>query len=372
MKAIRLHIISFNVPYPPNYGGVIDVFYKIKALKQLGVKVVLHCYSYGREGNEQLESLTEKTYYYKRDTSFRKHLSTLPFIINSRDNKDLLSRLLKDNFPILFEGLHTCYHIANKELQGRVKIVRAHNIEHDYYNGLAYQEKNLVKRLYFFVEAAKLKMFEAKLKDSTYIAAISVKDQNYFQKKFNNAILLPPFHSNEKVLVDKTKGKYALYHGSLDVVENIEAVLFLINTFKDEPEIPLVIAGRKADLSILKALEGIGHIRLVSDSSNEEMKELISKAQINILPTFQATGVKLKLLEALYSGKHLLCNNAMVSGTNLASVCHIAESKEDFVKSAKKLMETRIEDGDISHRKQLLDEWFNNKVNAQSIVNLIV
>ncbi len=27
-----LHIISFDIPYPPNYGGVIDVFYKLKAL----------------------------------------------------------------------------------------------------------------------------------------------------------------------------------------------------------------------------------------------------------------------------------------------------------------------------------------------------
>ena len=28
----HLHIIAFNVPYPANYGGVIDVFYRIKAL----------------------------------------------------------------------------------------------------------------------------------------------------------------------------------------------------------------------------------------------------------------------------------------------------------------------------------------------------
>jgi len=31
-----LHIISFNIPYPPDYGGVMDVFYKIKALHDLG------------------------------------------------------------------------------------------------------------------------------------------------------------------------------------------------------------------------------------------------------------------------------------------------------------------------------------------------
>ena len=44
----QLHIISFDVPYPPDYGGAIDVFYKLKALNQEGVKIHLHCFEYGR------------------------------------------------------------------------------------------------------------------------------------------------------------------------------------------------------------------------------------------------------------------------------------------------------------------------------------
>ena len=35
----HLHIISFDVPYPANYGGVIDVFYKLKALHAEGIKI---------------------------------------------------------------------------------------------------------------------------------------------------------------------------------------------------------------------------------------------------------------------------------------------------------------------------------------------
>ncbi len=30
----HLHIISFDVPAPPDYGGVIDVYYKAKALAE--------------------------------------------------------------------------------------------------------------------------------------------------------------------------------------------------------------------------------------------------------------------------------------------------------------------------------------------------
>ena len=38
-----LNIVSFNIPYPANYGGVIDVYYKLEALRACGVKLILHC-----------------------------------------------------------------------------------------------------------------------------------------------------------------------------------------------------------------------------------------------------------------------------------------------------------------------------------------
>ena len=36
-----LNIVSFNIPYPANYGGVIDVYYKLEALHACGVKLIL-------------------------------------------------------------------------------------------------------------------------------------------------------------------------------------------------------------------------------------------------------------------------------------------------------------------------------------------
>jgi hypothetical protein len=43
-----LHIICHDVPWPADYGGVVDLFYKIKALHDEGVKIKLHCFDYGR------------------------------------------------------------------------------------------------------------------------------------------------------------------------------------------------------------------------------------------------------------------------------------------------------------------------------------
>ena len=63
-----LNIVSFNIPYPANYGGVIDVYYKLEALRACGVKLILHCFEYERPHAPELESICDKVFYYKRRT----------------------------------------------------------------------------------------------------------------------------------------------------------------------------------------------------------------------------------------------------------------------------------------------------------------
>ncbi|MDL2222466.1 hypothetical protein LJB98_00015 [Bacteroidales bacterium OttesenSCG-928-M11] len=72
MKEAYLHIISFNIPYPPNYGGVIDVFYKLKTLSENGINIILHTYEYGRKQAPELEKYCKKVYYYKRKNRMEK------------------------------------------------------------------------------------------------------------------------------------------------------------------------------------------------------------------------------------------------------------------------------------------------------------
>ena len=58
---VHLHIVTFNVPWPADYGGVIDVYYRIVALAKTGVKIHLHCYTYGREEAKELEQWCSAT-----------------------------------------------------------------------------------------------------------------------------------------------------------------------------------------------------------------------------------------------------------------------------------------------------------------------
>ena len=58
MPPLRLHIVSFDIPWPPNYGGIIDVFYKIRALHGAGVQIHLHCFEYQRQQSSVIPSHT--------------------------------------------------------------------------------------------------------------------------------------------------------------------------------------------------------------------------------------------------------------------------------------------------------------------------
>ncbi len=49
------------------------------------------------------------------------------------------------------------------------------------------------------------------------------------------------------------------------------------------------------------------------------MTELIREAQINILPSFNTTGIKIKLLNAIFNGRHCLVNPAAIAGTGLGA-----------------------------------------------------
>jgi len=370
MKEQQLHIVSFDVPFPPNYGGAVDVFYKIRALYKLGVKIHLHCFEYGRGKQKELNKYCESVTYYQRDKSKAKLLSKLPFVVATRKNEKLLKNLNKNGYPILIEGLHNCWFLDELKPSKRFVAVRTHNIEHDYYKGLAKVEKSLFKKQFFLSEAKKLKAFESVLKMADVLLSISPNDTVYFNSKYKNAKYLPAFHSGEEVTTKIGRGTFALYHGNLAVGENNEACLYLIDVFS-KLDYPLVLAGSNPSKELVKKVGQSKNVSLSGDISFTEMETLIADAHINILPTFQPTGIKLKLLSALYKGRFCVVNKSMVQNTGLEEACYEANTPAKFRKIIVELMKQEFKIPDIELRNKLLLDKFNNLGNAEKLIDLV-
>ncbi len=368
----KLHIVSFDVPFPANYGGVIDVFYKIKALHKLGVKIHLHTYEYGRGKPKELEEFCDDITYYKRTKSFKNLISRKPFIVKTRNSTELIKNLKKDENPILFEGLHTTFPIIKNGFKNKKILVRTHNIEHKYYNGLAKSEKKFLKKRFFKTEAQKLKYYENVLKKVTNILTISPFEQNYFTQKYGEkAVYIPVFHKNETVVNLSEKGDFALYHGDLRVSDNEKAALFLIEVFKDLDH-PLVIASSYENVCVNKKIKENSNVSfaMLCPKNENQLSELFHNAHINVLPTFQKTGIKLKLIHALFDSRFCVVNNEMVEDTGLESLCEIANTKSEFAIKINNYFSKKYSIQEIENRKIALRN-FNTLENAKKIIDIL-
>lgn len=371
MTENHLHIIAFDVPYPANYGGVIDVFYRVKALSETGVKVHLHCFEYGR-GEQEVLNRCHEVKYYKRDTSFIKQLSLTPYIVNSRRSEELVKDLLQDDYPILCEGLHTTAILLDKRLENRKIYVRAHNVEHNYYRALGEAERVGWKKLFYLAEARKLRRYEPVLRKAAGIFAISQQDADYFSKRYGKTTLVPGFNSADSVCSETGRGEYVLYHGNLSVKENETAAKWLIENVFSELDLHCVVAGLNPTEKLLKLAEKYSHVTLVANPDDAEMIDLLRQAQVNILVTNQPTGLKLKLLNALYNGRFCLVNSDMVRGTSLESLCVVADEPKQMIAEIKRLMEEDFTEDDIEERDETLRKLYQNERNARTIIEVIM
>ena len=369
-RAIQL--VAFNIPYPPDYGGVIDIFYKVKALSECGISVYLHCFEYDRPQAIELESYCAKVFYYSRKRGIRYQFSTKPYIVVTRVNDQLLSNLSSNNAPILFEGLHTCYYLDHTSLANHIRLVRTHNVEHKYYLNLSKAEQNIFKKMYFRMEAWKLSSYESNLKKASHLLCISPNDLSYFDQLYDgHSHLIPAFHPFNEIKSKIGRGKYILFHGNLSVSENIQAVEYLLANVFSKINLPVIIAGKNPNTRLTDKINQYANIQLVPNPGNEQMETLIQDAQICLLPTFQDSGLKLKLLASLFSGRFCIANTPMIHITGLEHLCHLADTSTEMIDRVKELFNQDFTSEEIEKRKLILETAFSNHRNALKIIRII-
>ena len=366
-----LNIVSFDVPFPANYGGVIDVYYKLFWLKRSGIKIHLHCFAYGRKPSKELEELCEKVYYYERKTGLSANLSLDPYTVKSRQSKELEKNLLSNDFPILFEVLHTCYLMDDSRFKNRRKIYRHSNIEHDYYSELSKTEKRFVKRMYLKVEAWKLEKFESILKHADLILAVNQKDTDYFKTRYPavKSVYLPSFHTNSELTIRPGKGDYVLFHGNLAVSENYEAAVWLIKNVFSKIEFPVVIGGLDPPDFLAALIEKYPNIKLRKSPNEDEMTQLVRNAHIHVLCTAQPTGLKLKLVNVLFKGRFVICNEHMLSGTGLKGNegLIVSNTEEQFIATINKYFYKEFAEEHSKMRSNQISH-FDNALNAKKLI----
>lgn len=368
----QLHIISFNYPYPPSYGGIIDVYYKIKALSDLGIKIHLHCFIDQIPGkiDVEIKEITENVFFYKKKKNPLLYFSGTPFAAAIRNSEVLLKNLERDKAPILFEGLQTAHIIQFLKDNNHKLYLRYHNNETEYYKGLSLSEKNLFKKIIYRIESLKYIRYQKKLlKKFEAVFCLSEKEYKEVETYSENAQLIHIFHGNQSVKQLNKKGNYFLFHGDLTTADNKRALNETIDLFKTLPKYQLVVASDRASEDIKRKISEVANISLTPIQTTEKLHHLLENAHGNILVSYQNSGTKVKLFNTLYNSRFVIINGNITDDSVLTSLClygaDINEIRQKIITSAEKDYDA------AENRKEILEKTHSDKAKAEEIVKII-
>lgn len=370
MEQKKLHIVSFDNPYPPDYGGVIDVFYKIKALHAIGYEIYLHCFTKEiPESYEELKAISSQVYFYPIKERFFYFFSKLPFSVISRSDRKLAENLAKVKAPILFEGLKTTCLVNDFRLKNHRKILRLQNIEEDYFDGISRSEQSFLRKVLFKMEAYKYQKYKEVFSLVDEIITLS-KFENTMTEKFHlNTAYIPVFHGNETVLPLDGFGEYAIYHGDLNTSDNKKCVAFLVEVFRKLPNNKLVIASGSNEEFVKRLIGTAKNIEFVQLKNFEHLKELLQKSHISISWSFQKSGTKLKAVNSLFNTRFCIINENIIDDKTVSDLCVLVKTEEALIHKIEQLSGQPF--SDYLKRKSVLESYMSDIHNAKKIDELI-
>ena len=352
----HLHIICDKAPWPADNSVAIDTLCKMEALHQQGVKIHLH-YFYTAEGahpnelNKYCESI--------HPHPCNKTAADLPGTVNAGCEK-MAAFINSNDFPILFEGLNGTGILKKIRLEGRKIIVRMHNDECRYAKHVAkftspflFFQKNRWNR-----HSREMKKYEDHLPQECLYAFSTAEDlaSSKEDHDLTNAHHLPAFTPHTEIKSQTGIGNFCLYHGDLSDPCNEKAALWLLTKIFNDIQTPFVIAGKNPGNQVIKMAELYAHSCLITNPSVTELEDLVSKAQIHVLPSFSNKKPELKLMNALYNGRHCVVNKEAIEGSAFEGACHVAATSNAFKSIILQLYHRPFEDEEIKLRNKIIWE----------------
>ena len=368
-----LHIVTSELPNAVDNSQMLDAYFLIKSLHEQKINIHLHCLTNENfEPTPQLKEICESINHYERDLSKLSFKLDLPYHVSTRSSSKLIAQLNQDDFPILFMGLASSYAIYDNYLSGNRKTaIRLSKNEPAYFQQLSSLVPWRGKKLHYQVEAWRMSRYFKRMvsQKTTFFPSSKNLHVALKQKTENHSQWIPLFTGMPPVFHQSNKGHFCLFHGKLSNEETAYAAFWLLEHVFNTLEIPFVVAGSNPSTHLENAAHVRQHTCLVTNPSDKEMQELIKKAQIVLSPTFiQAEGDD-NLLQSLALGRHILINSKRSKDKEIKSVCHIAQSPEEFIQKTKELFETEFSEEEKYARQQLLNNRFQDQESLEKLLS---
>lgn len=353
-----LHLVSFDVPFPPDYGGASSVFQLLNLLQTNGIHVILHVYTYrDRKVTEKLKELCFRVYEYKRILGFSKQLSFIPYIVNSRNAPELLNNLAADQHPVLFEGIHTTKYLTQLLKYKNNLFLRAHNYESAYYAKLAHFEHSFFRKLYFKLESFRLKPYEALIAAKVKtVFCFTDKDASTFNSFGAKTMIFNPNILNIPLDIKEGRGTYLLIHANLSINDNVHSSLQLIKQIAPGNGINIKVAGKNPTPYLIEEISKYQNVEIIPNPSEKDLITLLQNAHIHLCFSEISEGFKIRVRTVLQYGRFILSNNAFCEDKAIQEMMIMENDLSKWPMLIVELMQRTFDNNAINSRQDLLNK----------------
>jgi len=235
------------------------------------------------------------------------------------------------------------------EVETLPKVLNHHNIESHMMFRRFIKEKNILKKIYFFQEAIKLKNYEKKICPKfDYNLTVSELDKERLLKICHDIKIevIPNGVDIEyfKPKNNKFEPKTLIFAGGMSWYPNRDAMLFFCKKIwpvlkKRWPDVKMTIIGRNPPKYILKLAQQDSN--LIVTGFVDDVRPYLEKAHVYVCPIRDGGGTKLKILDALAMGKPIVAHPIAVEGIDVEVEKHIflAKKPSEFVQQIERLLD---------------------------------
>ncbi len=271
----------------------------------------------------------------------------------SKQMVSLLTQILKrETFDIVHvESIYMMAYIPVIRKYSKAKVVmRMHNIEHEIWERLAQNERNLLRKWLYRTNAHQLEKVERRILQLVdgYLT-ISTPDYQFFQA-------LSPETKGEVLTFGIDMDKYededdyipsdepSIFHlGSMNWAPNVEGIEWFLDEvwpviLKEQPELTFTIAGHHIPESFYQRHDQ----NVILAGSVPDANEFMLQHDIMVVPLLAGSGIRVKIIEGMALGKVVITTSVGAQGLEVENGKHlfIANTPEEFAAAIHKCVAT--------------------------------
>ena len=386
---MRILVVAYEFPYPPTTGGRSDIWRRLKALRSLGHEVMLITWAYQKSGFRPSEDqvaivsgmVTKLTVMDISASTLRRGISLMlhpylpwPALCRLVPNTTAkgIERDARAFGPavLLVDGLYGLD--LAKRLSASLDIplaYRSHNIEYEYVSALWRAATGLKEKLRLSLYHLGLRRFEkSAFSHASVVYDISADGATHWRSHgYSHVEVLPPFLDDADSKSDQCQadqlGEVRFlcgYLGNLYSPANVygikwfcEQVLHLLpSTAK------VLIAGSRPTADVVAFLGRYPQVTLWPDPPM--VSDVYNAVQVLINPIFHGSGVSIKTVDMMGSGKPVISTSVAKRGLS-AEACEgffFGDDPGEFAAAIQQCAVHAISPANLEHRRLIVEEQF--------------